>query len=435
MRILSSVLAANLLLWTPTALGQAEAPVAASPAPRATAAEFGVEDRSKASIELGIAQLEATRKAYRDAKALTETVKVKVSAPGEEQSLVLQSAYEGKEFRITIVEQGGNVEFNAVDGSVYMSMPSVAPDRYISQKILGGMVVESFAALTGGGGVPDPALPLRLGAEKIEPEKLASLLSMGSLPDMMLQGFQKTPHGPRLLLGAQDGQSVVTLDGDTGLIRRIDTAIKPASMPIEVNLELVIDSKVMDELPADQAIAFDPAGKTKVDGINDLLPAAPGTPKGLAIGDPAPAFDLESLDGSKVSLASLEGSVVVLDFWATWCGPCRAGMPAMAELAEWAASEGEDIKVFAINVGETRQKAASYWEREKFGFPTLLDPTSAAAMAYGASSIPLTVVIDPEGRVAKVEVGLTFDPRSEASRKAHLAKMQESLGKLLPKGG
>ncbi|MEE2972465.1 MAG: TlpA disulfide reductase family protein, partial [Planctomycetota bacterium] len=263
----------------------------------------------------------------------------------------------------------------------------------------------------------------------------ASLLSMGSLPDMMLQGFQKTPHGPRLLLGAQDGQSVVTLDGDTGLIRRIDTAIKPASMPIEVNLELVIDSKVMDELPADQAIAFDPAGKTKVDGINDLLPAAPGTPKGLAVGDPAPTFDLESLDGSKVSLASLKGSVVVLDFWATWCGPCRAGMPAMAELAEWAASEGGAIKVFAVNVGETRQKAASYWEREKFGFPTLLDPTSAAAMAYGASSIPLTVVIDPEGRVAKVEVGLTFDPRSEASRKAHLAKMQESLGKLLPKGG
>ena len=121
---------------------------------------------------------------------------------------------------------------------------------------------------------------------------------------------------------------------------------------------------------------------------------------------------------------------MVLTFWATWCGPCRAGMPAMNELAEWAASSGKPIKVFAINIGEPKEKAAQYWESQKFGFPCLLDPTNSSAMAYGAQSIPLAVVIGPDGKVAEIKVGLSFNPQDAASKDKHLDEMKAKLEKL-----
>ena len=105
-------------------------------------------------------------------------------------------------------------------------------------------------------------------------------------------------------------------------------------------------------------------------------------------------------------------------------------MPAMNELGQWAASSGLPIKVFAVNIGETKAKAGDYWNKEKFVFPCLLDPDSATGMAYGASSIPLTVVIDPEGKVAKIEVGLSFNPQDPASKNKHLEEMKAMLAKL-----
>ena len=191
-----------------------------------------------------------------------------------------------------------------------------------------------------------------------------------------------------------------------------------------MDLAFVIDAKVMKDLP--KPIAFDTTGKTGVGTVQDLFPK----PVTLGTGQEAPAFDLDSLDGGKVSLASLRGNVVVLDFWATWCAPCVAGMPAMNDLGKWAASSGLPIKVFAVNIGEPKEKAAEYWKNEKFGFPCLLDPTNASAKAYGAQSIPLTVVIDPEGKVAEIEVGLSFNPNDEASKAKHLDAMKAKLASL-----
>ena len=134
----------------------------------------------------------------------------------------------------------------------------------------------------------------------------------------------------------------------------------------------------------------------------------------LKEGMPAPAFSLKDLDGKEVSLASLKGSVVVLDFWATWCGPCMKGLPKVDEFAKWAKESGKAIKVYGVNTMEESEgpddltkKIGEFWKKKGFSFPTLLDANGEANKAYGVQGIPFTVVIDPQGKVADVHMGLS----------------------------
>jgi thiol-disulfide isomerase/thioredoxin len=114
-------------------------------------------------------------------------------------------------------------------------------------------------------------------------------------------------------------------------------------------------------------------------------------------------FTLESLDGKKVSLSSYKGSFVFLNFWATWCPPCRSEMPAMQALYEKLKSKG--FVIVAVDVGEQAPVVRDYMKKNKFTFPVLLDTTGQVGGLYGAQSIPTTYLVDREGRILSRGIG------------------------------
>ncbi len=117
----------------------------------------------------------------------------------------------------------------------------------------------------------------------------------------------------------------------------------------------------------------------------------------------APAFEMQTLDGQTVSLESLKGNVVVLDFWATWCGPCVAAMPHLQEMANNTELTEKGLKVLAVNMTtwkpETEQKAKEFIAQNSYTFTVSLDRDGSVGKAYKVQGIPTQVVIGRDGMI------------------------------------
>ena len=157
---------------------------------------------------------------------------------------------------------------------------------------------------------------------------------------------------------------------------------------------------------ADPTVAADAFVFKPDDGMRRVRRFMQRSPEHEALeGQPATDFTLETLAGSKpVKLSELKGRVVVLDFWATWCGPCRRWLPIVEQASRDYASKG--LAVFAVNERETDSKVRSYLDQQKLDLPVLMDRSGTVGSIYRASSIPLTVVVGKDGFVLRVMVGL-----------------------------
>lgn len=112
---------------------------------------------------------------------------------------------------------------------------------------------------------------------------------------------------------------------------------------------------------------------------------------------PTPPLARADLQGHRVDLAALRGRVVLVNFWATWCEPCRAEMPSIERLRS--KLEGKPFNVLTVNYGESGAKIAAFLSREKLALPVLLDPDNEASEAWGAKGLPMTFLVDAQGRI------------------------------------
>lgn len=129
-------------------------------------------------------------------------------------------------------------------------------------------------------------------------------------------------------------------------------------------------------------------------------------------GNEAPDFTLEDIGGNEVNLyRELEKGPVVLDFWASWCAPCRRAMPGLAEAVESAneprrAKGRPVIQVLSINGGEAKKRVASFaTSRQGYGFTWLLDQGNKINKLYGVQAIPTIILINQDKKVHHVQVG------------------------------
>lgn len=154
----------------------------------------------------------------------------------------------------------------------------------------------------------------------------------------------------------------------------------------------------------DQSASEDSAGTpsqadtdSKQSAKDDVLTYLP-----LNEGDSAPDFTISLADGSEFTLSDQQGKIVLLNFWATWCGPCVREMPAFERLEE---DCGEDVVILAVNCMEYADTVTAFIEENGYTFPIAIDEEGIVSAKYPTQGIPYTLVIDGDGIVQNIYVG------------------------------
>jgi thiol-disulfide isomerase/thioredoxin len=178
------------------------------------------------------------------------------------------------------------------------------------------------------------------------------------------------------------------------------------------------DWETNPKLPAD-AFAFNvPEGVEKVDSLMDIITGGraaeePG-PHPL-VGQDAPELKLDLLDGESLELAAYKGrKIVILDFWATWCGPCVRAMPIIEKVAQNYKDKG--VLLFAVNVQEEPDAIKKFLEETELKVDVALDKEGTVSQAYKAEGIPQTVIVGKDGSVQVVRVGFSANLEEELTK-------------------
>ena len=126
--------------------------------------------------------------------------------------------------------------------------------------------------------------------------------------------------------------------------------------------------------------------------------------KQMKVKKKAPNFSLEDLNGQKVELKNFKGKVIFLNFWATWCGPCKEEMPSIESLWQW--FKGKDFLLLSISVDyEGVKPVKEYVEKQRYTFRVLIDPQCQTLDLYEVKAIPTTLIIDKKGQIIAMAVG------------------------------
>jgi peroxiredoxin len=268
----------------------------------------------------------------------------------------------------------------------------------------------------------DPSLMLTI-AEVPSASLLKDATQVSKGDDVIIDGVSC----PALVVKQKPGTILTVLfDPQTHLMHRALTDARALLVAKgNVNVQSGLLTVDYTTIAADADLKSEQFAWAPPEGARD---AAAEAPQGAAAdataleGKDAPDFKLSGLDDKAVSLADVKGSVTILDFWATWCGPCRASLPHLADL--YAKMKGDGLKVYAVNCSEDKPTVQAFVEQTKLAVPVLLDTDGAVSQKFDANAIPETVLIGKDGRVRKVFIGFSSDTEDQiaAAVKAALAE-------------
>ena len=166
---------------------------------------------------------------------------------------------------------------------------------------------------------------------------------------------------------------------------------------IGVMIAIVVAGYVKENVDQEDSIAAEQQGV-------DLIGVT--AKEGLNKGDVAPDFELTTLDGNNIRLSELKGKKVILNFWASWCGPCRDEMPHMQKYYEDFAQD-ENVEILAVNLtsGDRLKNVESFIDDYSLTFPIPMDTKGEIGKTYQAITIPTSYMIDTNGRIQNKIVG------------------------------
>ena len=183
--------------------------------------------------------------------------------------------------------------------------------------------------------------------------------------------------------------------------------------PAEMNQTINILSVKLNEPVPDSLFEFTPPeGAKEVKEFQSLVKANPDLS-----GKDAADFKLSSLDGKEISLQALRGKVVLLDFWATWCVPCRRDMPALEKL--YGEFRDRGLVMLGVNAGEDKATVTRFLEGNKLSYPILLAGQAEMLQSYSVAAFPTVVIVDREGKIFLYHVGSGSE-----------AELRDALGQL-----
>jgi hypothetical protein len=188
-------------------------------------------------------------------------------------------------------------------------------------------------------------------------------------------------------------------------------AANPRAAGVKVENEITFkDWQVDQPIPADRFTFTPPADAKKFESFEKYRNFLAGGNQGPhpLLGKEAPEFDASLADGEVMSLARHRGKdIVVLDFWATWCGPCVMAMPVISKVTNEYADKG--VVLYAVNCAEDLETVQTFLKQQELNLTVAMDPEGEVSGKYQANAIPQTVIIDKAGKVQVVHVGFSED--------------------------
>jgi peroxiredoxin len=354
-------------------------------------------------IEAAKRVLESTAQAYKSAVALHDTLSYVVTAPGSEQETKTEEYSFGPNG--TILVKNALLEATAVDGKLYLTQSDV-PDRYVATAFSGDFGADLRRVAGDSSLFEPPSVAMHSGKSL---DACVDTFRFNLLAPLRIAGYRHVSSGAGeddVRFVADNGELTVAIDSKTHFFKTVSFEVKPPNAP-EGFLVCVKGTFSPQVLAGSKAtITFTPGSRGAVENLADL-----SSPR-LAAGSLAPDFELENLDGKKIALHDLRGSVVVLDFWATWCVPCWRALKETDAVSRWAVVEKLPVAILGVNTLEQGSDAKEklnrlrqFWKSQGFTMATLLDPESKMFKAYGNPGLPSVVLVSPDGTILHYHEG------------------------------